>query len=209
MNPKLIGVFLLLISAVFLPAAFGDLQKSMTVKAPVTVSFTEFDANLPSEGWFNITGAQLEIAEALFVAENGKIGNIYIPARKKGEEIGTEQPISVLVKTNDAKILDLIKKMRVVENQSAKEQDLFLSSHLDQLQVARNLQGTIAEGVDALDAEDKAAIERSDIQMASRFVILQEGATPSIGGRIFMLLFGLAIFGGGLVMLFKKKPAAT
>jgi hypothetical protein len=61
--------------------------------------------------------------------------------------------------------------------------------------------------VDAIDSKDQAAIERSDTKFAGRYVILQEGATPSVSGRIFLLLFTLAVFGTGVYYFFKKKPA--
>jgi hypothetical protein len=87
-------------------------------KTPTTVSFAEFEANLPSEGWYKVTGAQLEMTEAMWVDENGKIGNIYIPARKKGSEMGAEQPVSVLVKVNDAALRSFLEKSRDVEKKS-------------------------------------------------------------------------------------------
>jgi hypothetical protein len=77
------------------------------------------------------------MTEAMWVDENGKIGNIYIPARKKGSEMGAEQPVSVLVKVNDAALRSFLEKSRDVEKKSEAEQDAFLVANIDKLQIAR------------------------------------------------------------------------
>src|SRR4028119_769962 len=136
MHPKFIGVFLMLFSGTFLFTAISDVQKSMTDKTPTTVSFSKFEADLPSEGWFNVTDAQLELTEAMWVDDDGKVGNIYIPARKKGSEMGAEQPVSVLVKINDEKLRSFLEKSRDLEKKSDAEQVAFMAANADKLQIA-------------------------------------------------------------------------
>lgn len=203
MNSKLLGVFLLLLGVIGLPFAWNDFQQTRTTQKPQTISWAQLEADMPDEGWFEITGAQLETTEALYVDEGGKIGNIYIPARKAGSEIGSDQPISVLVKVEDAKIRTFLEQLKA-EDKSASAAEKLMLANIDKLQIRRTLRGTIAEGVDALDDKDKGAIKRSDAKLADGFVILQEGATPSVSGRFFMLLLGAALTGGGLLLIVKK-----
>lgn len=204
MKNKLIGVFLLLIGAIFLPTAFSELKDTLQTKTPTSVAFASFQNDLPEEGWFKITGAQLDLLETLYVEDNGGVGNIYVPARKAGSEPGTKEPIAVLVKVSDSQTRALVEKM-VKADATDKTATEFFLQNAGNLQPKRDLQGTIAQGVDALDDKDKRALEAAENRLKEDFVILQEGITPSVGGRIFMVAFGLALCGAGVWMFFKKN----
>lgn len=209
-NPKLIGAFLLLMSLVFLPMAFGELQKTIATKTPTKIAFSQFVADLPEEGWFQISDMQLDVSESLYVDDDGKIGNIYVPARKKGGELILDEnaaPIEVLVKTDDPKIRALLEQVKAAEAKSDDAATTFFLSNIDKFQIVTNVSGTLASGLDGLDDDDKRALERSDSKFASDFVILQQNAKPSIWGRVGMLLFGFLMLGGGLFYLLSKPKA--
>ena len=210
MKDKLIGLALVFIGLTLLPGAALELRDNLTTKTPTALTWSEFVAQTPESGWFKVTGAQLEVADALWVEDsrNGEMGNIYVPARAAGnEEDMTDKPIEMLVKIDDPKIVTTVKELKALDGNNEAAAINYTLSHVEQLIVARPLVGTIAEGLDGLDSEDKNLIEGADVPLAEGFVILQENAKPSFVVRIFMLLFGIGATALGLFYLIWKRPA--
>lgn len=197
-----------------LPRALGDWQKSRAATAPTAMSFAQFEASAPQAGWFKIADAQLEVGEALWVEDqfgDKAIGNIYIPARRKGTELGLEKPITVLVRVpdEDAAMREFVTKLREVEQGSDAAVEKFALANLDKMQVARTLQGTVAGGVDVLGNSDASLLKKADAKLADNFVILQEGVVPSTAGRVILLGFSILLCAGGLLALFQKPKKKT
>lgn len=206
MNSKLLGVFLLLMGIIVLPMAAIELKDGLAAKKPTPLTWKQFGNEKPKSGWFKITGAQLDVVNVVWVESivTGKMGNIYVPARAANDEGVEDTPIEMLVKINDPKIAATVQELKKLDKGTDEAAMKYVLSHAEQLIIERPLEGTLADGFDEVDSGDKSAIQGAGATLANDFVILQEGAKPSIGGRIFMLLAGLSLSALGLFLLFKK-----
>ena len=209
MKDKLIGVFILLMGLIALGVGATELRESLATKAPAALTWPQFVAQKPKAGWLQVSGAQLDVTSALWVESKlgGEIGNIYVPARAKGGEMGDESPIEMLVKIDDPKIAATVRELKELDKGTDEAALKYVLTNADKLIIERPLVGTLADGFDTVDSSDKSAIQKAGVALASDFVILQEGATPDKGGRIFMIVVGLGLSLLGLFYVFLKKPA--
>lgn len=209
MKDKLIGIFILLMGLIWASIGGMELKELAAVKTPTALTWPQFLAQKPKVGWFTVSGAQLEVPDALWVENivTGKMGNIYVPARAVGNEDTDSPPIEMLVKIDDPKITQTVKELKELDKGTDEAALKYALSHAEQLLVERTLTGTLADGFDAVDSSDESAIRSAGASLADDFVILQEGAKPDIGGRIFMLLGGIGLSLLGLFYIFFKKPA--
>ena len=205
MKQKLTGVFVLLMGLILLPTMGSELLQTLAAKAPTPLQWSAFAADKPEAGWYRIAGAQLDVTGALWVEENGEVGNVYVPARKAGGEMGNESPVEMLVKISDAEIIATVKQLKALDSAGENAATQYVLAHQKKLLIRKPLVGTLADGVDAVDSDDEKAIRRSDVKLSDDFVILQEGAKPSLGGHLFMFGFGLVMALGGVFLLIGKK----
>ncbi len=209
MKDKLIGLFLILMGLIWAGMGASELKENMAAKAPTPLTWQAFSDEKPTAGWFKVSGAQLEVGDALWVEGrfDGEMGNIYIPARAADNEGDEEKPIEMLVKVSDPAIMQTVREMKELDTGTDEAALKYALSHMDQLIIKRPLTGTIADGFDAVDSDEKDVLQSADVQFADDFVILQEGEKPAIAIRIFMVLLGIGVFGVGLFYLIWKKPA--
>lgn len=194
-----------------------ELKDNLASKTPTALMWPQFLDQKPKAGWFKISGAQLNVAEGIWVESriSGEMGNSYVPARAAGDEglneTGQYLPFKMLVKINDPKIAVTVKELKDLDKGTEKEAEVatmdYLMAHAEQLRIERDLVGTLAEGFDAIDSDDESAIKSAKVALTDDFVILQEGEKPANGGRIFMILAGIGLSLLGLFYIFFKKPA--
>ena len=213
MRDKLVGLFLVMFGLVWVVMGGGELRDNMAAKAPTPLTWQEFVADKPESGWFKLSGAQLDLTGALWIENRltGEMGNIYVPARAAGElesENEAEPPIEMLVKVDDPKIKATVEELKKLDKGTDEAALNYVLSHADQLFIERPIVGTVAEGFDAVDSDDESTLRSAEETLSSDFVILQEGAKPDVGGRIFMLLGGIGVALLGLFYIFLKKPVA-
>ena len=215
MKDKLIGLFLVLMGVVWAGMGGSELRDNMATRAPTPLAWAQFVAEKPSSGWFKVSGAQLDLTGALWIENRltGEMGNVYVPARAAGaalefEPTEVEPPTEMLVKVDDPKIIATVQELKKLETGTDEAVMNYVLGHAEQLFIERPLVGTLAEGFDAADSGDESTLRSAEDTLASDFVILQEGAKPDVGGRIFMLLGGLGVTLLGLFYIFLKKPAA-
>ncbi len=208
MKDKLIGLFILLMGLTLAWTGATEYKESSSAKAPVALTWPQFLAQKPESGWFKVSGAQLEVTDALWVEDivGGEMDNVYVPARAANNENLENSPIEMLVKIDDADIVATVKELKQLDKGTDEAAMQYVLSHEEQLIIQRPLVGTLAEGFDAVDSDDEKAIRRAEVSLASDFVILQENVKPDVGGRIFMLLGGIGLALLGLFYIF-KKPA--
>ncbi len=186
-----------------------ELKDNFAAKAPAALTWQEFIEEKPKDGWFKVSGAQLDVTSGLWVENilTGEMGNIYVPARVVGSESADESPIEMLVKIDDAKIAATMKELKALDKGTDEAALKYVLSHAEQLVIERPLVGTLADGLDAVDSGDELTLRGAEVAFADDLVILQEGTKPDVGGRIFMLLGGIGLSLLGLFYIFLKKPA--
>ena len=224
MRDKLVGVFILLMGLIAAGMGGAELLNNLVFKTPTSLTWSQFIAEKPKAGWFKILGAQLHVAEGIWVDSriSGEMGHGYVPARAAGDdglnETGQYLPFKMLVKIDDPKNAATVKDLKELDKGTQKEAEAatmeYLMTHGEQLRVERTVVGTLAKGFDEVDAGDKSAILNAKVALDDDFVILQEGTKPDKGGRISLLLGGIGLSLLGLFYIFLKKttppaPPAT
>ena len=173
------------------------LYTSIKNRAPMELACEHYDDVKPNKEWLRLTGCELNVMESSYMEENGKVVELFIPARGPGEEEG--DPIYVLVATDDKELLVLSNEMMNLETEA--ELMRYFAKHRSQLHFKRDVQGLVRYGVD-LDDSDRAELAGLDSALASDFVIVDDGNDPGFGKS-------LGFLGGGIVLLLGVGAAAA
>ena len=165
------------------------LYTSVKNRAPMELACENYDEVKPNQEWLKLTGCELNVMESSYMEENGKITELYIPARGPGEEEG--DPIYVLVATDDKELLAITNEMMNLE--SEEQLMSYFARNRSKLYFTRDVQGLVRYGVD-LDDSDRAELAGLDDTLASDFVIVDDGKEPGFAKS-------LGFLGGGIVLL--------
>ncbi len=207
---KIIGVAGLGLGACFLTVGAGTLAEQISNRAPKPISYAQFSAQKPTSGNYRISGATLCVADALLIENKltGKTGNVYIPARAaKSAEADSlsEKSVFLLVRVDDPKIAATIREMQSLPDEKTPEGAVkslqWLVNNQNKIYVARTFEGTLADGADGLDDEEKDLIESSDTKLEKPFVILQENTDPQFGFSLFSLTIGAGLCVWGIARM--------
>lgn len=173
-------------------------------RQPLEVTVSDYIAKKPDAEWVTLKDAQLNLLEAAHKEQLGKISEIFIPVRPKGES--TDAPVHILLSTKDNTILRALEDLNK-SGDNMKEALNAASRHADKLFMQRDVSGLIRFGIDS-DDKTRDKLARLDMKLVPGFVILNDGAAPSLLGSMSML--GI----GGLIGFFmlrkagKSEPAA-
>lgn len=158
-------------------------------REPMELSCASYDDVKPNKEWLRLTGCELNVLEASYMEENGRVVELFIPARGPGEEEG--DPIQVVLATKDETLTGLANEMAKIEDEMELIQ--FFAEHRDRLYSTRQIEGLVRYGVN-LDSGDREELMGLDENLASDFVIVDEGKRPRFAGS-------LGFLGGGFVLL--------
>lgn len=171
-------------------------------RQPLEITVTDYIAKKPDAEWVTLKDAQLNLLEAAHKGHLGKISEIFIPVRPKGES--TDAKVHILLSTKDKAIVSALEDL----NQSSatkKEVVDAASRHADKLFMQKDVSGLIRFGIDS-DSKTRDKLTALDMNLASGFVILNEGAAPSLMGSLAMLGIGVLV---GFFMLRKAGKSAA
>jgi len=173
------------------------LYTSIKNRAPMELTCGSYDEVKPNKEWLKLTGCELNVLESSYMEENGKVTELYIPARGPGEEEG--DTIHVLLATDDKDLLALTNEMIQLESEA--ELMSYFAKYRSQLYTTRDIQGLVRYGVN-LDDSDRSDLQGLDDTLAPDFVIVDDGEAPGLGKS-------LGLFGGGSVLLLGIGAAAA
>lgn len=173
-------------------------------RQPLEVTVSDYIAKKPNAEWVTLKDAQLNLLEAAHKERLGKISEIFIPVRPKGES--TDGPVHILLSTKDDAIVAALEDLNK-SGGTMKEALNAASRHADKLFMQKDVSGLIRFGIDS-DDKTRAKLAKLDMKLAPDFVIMNDGAAPSLFGSMSMLGIGVLI---GFFMLRKagkSEPAA-
>jgi hypothetical protein len=172
------------------------LYTSVKNRAPMELACGSYDEVKPNREWLKLTGCELNVMESSYMEENGKVVELFIPARGPGEEEG--DPIYVLLATDDNELLAVTNEMMKLESEA--ELMSYFAKHRSKLFFTRDVEGLVRYGVN-LDDSDRADLAGLDDTLAADFVIVDDGKKPGFGKS-------LAFLGGGVALLLGVGAAA-
>lgn len=194
------GCLLPLITIGLLVGGGQSVYTAVKNRKPTEIAIADLMARKPSAEWLNIGGGVLDTTNASYTSAfgAGEAKSIYVPLVPAGTD-STEGEIHVLVVTKDPELLKFTNEARKLDEGKASEAAAaeFLLKNLDQLQVARSVQGVVQFGIEA-DDKKTSKIRKLYGNLAKDLIVLEEGKSPSAGQGIVLLLAGLAL--GGFLM---------
>jgi hypothetical protein len=158
-------------------------------RTPAEIPCGDYEDVMPSQEWLRLTGCSLDVLDSSYMENNGRIVELFIPARGRGGREG--DVIYVLVATKDETLLSVANRMMEIEDEA--EAMRFYLENRGTLTATRDVEGLVRYGVD-LDDDHREQLAGLDSTLAPNFVILDEGKKPRFGKS-------LGFLGGGLVIL--------
>jgi hypothetical protein len=173
-------------------------------RQPLEITVTDYIAKKPNAEWVTLKDAQLNLLEAAHKERLGKISEIFIPVRPKGES--TDGPVHILLSTKDDAIVAALEDLNKSSG-NMKEALNAASRHADKLFMQKDVSGLIRFGIDS-DDKTRAKLAKLDMKLAPDFVIMNDGAAPSLFGSMSMLGIGVLVGFFKLRKAGKSEPAA-
>jgi hypothetical protein len=158
---------------------------------PTEISMRDYLAAKPDKEWFTITGGSLDVVEMTYSERKsgGPVGEVFIPLRLPGAK--ESDPVSILVSSKDPAVLELATQLRNSKDQG--EALILLLKAKIRLQKPA-ITGLVRYGINLRDKELQK-LRKLNENLASDFVILEEGKEPSFGLSIVLVLVGLIVVG--------------
>jgi hypothetical protein len=167
-----------------------NVYTGMTNRTPTQLTMAEYNRSKPTAHWLHLTSCRLVITDAMYRESIGDIKELFIPVRPEGESAGM---CSVLLSTKDPGLLLLYQQLQ--KSSSQQEAIGFLQNGKDKI-FNREIKGLVRFGIDMKDKE-RRKLASLDKTLTSDFIILNDGAEPSIGTGIGMLAGGFVLAGVG------------
>lgn len=171
-------------------------------RQPLEITVAGYIAQKPNAEWVTLKDAQLNLLEAAHKGHLGKISEIFIPVRPKGET--TEAPVHILLSTKDK---DIVSALEDFNKPAATKKEVMdaASRHADKLFMQKDVSGLIRFGIDS-DDKTRGKLSKLDMNLAPDFVILNDGGSPNLGGSVSMVGIGLLV---GFFMLRRAGKSAS
>ncbi len=158
-------------------------------RQPLEITVSDYIAKKPNAEWVTLKDAQLNLLEAAHKERLGKISEIFIPVRPKGES--TDGPVHILLSTKDDAIVAALEDLNK-SGGTMKEALNAASRHADKLFMQKDVSGLIRFGIDS-DDKTRAKLAKLDMKLTPDFVIMNDGAAPSLLGSMSMLGIGVLV----------------
>lgn len=158
-------------------------------ETPLEISVADYIAKKPNAEWMTLRDAQVSLVEAAYKARLGRVSEVYIPVRPAGESLSA--PVHILLCTQDEAVASALKALS--QSKAPVSQKVGVASRqADRLFMRQDITGMTRYGI-FYDLFMKFRLSQLNLQLADDFVILDDGASPS-------LTTSLGMFGGGLLI---------
>jgi hypothetical protein len=153
----------------------------------------------PDASWLRLTDCEYDLdhyAVKYDKDSSSKIERVYLPLRPVGIKTG---PTVIVVERRDD---DMLRVIEWAERGGGHDPPQPAFSRI-QAQLDRPTDGVVLDGID-LDSHVKDELAKLDLELASDFVIIDNGAKPSLLAGIIMLVIGVLV-AGGCTFLFLRE----
>lgn len=205
-----LGCLLPVVSLVLIIGGGQSVYTGLKNRKITEVALDALVAKKPAADWLRVRGGVLDTMNSAYPSAfgTGKATSLYVPLVPPGTD-STKTRIHVLVLTKDQALLDFTNELREMEKSKADDATAAqaILRNIDKTHVARPVEGVVQFGIEADDRKTRKIRELYD-NLADDAIILEEGAKPSTGKGIAMLLGGL-VLGVLLVRSSARKGAAA
>lgn len=193
--------FRVLIAAGLLWGGGQGLYTALFNLKPIEYSISDYLAAQPDKEWLTITGGSLDIVEMAYTSSKvgDRVKEVFIPLTLPNAK--ESDPVKILVASKDPAVLDLATKLKSAKNE-IEAMMLFITAKTTMEKPA--VTGLVRFGIDLKDKETRKLRELNK-NLASDFVILEEGGKPNFVVSAVLFLAGLVLLG----LMFKGLASKT
>jgi hypothetical protein len=197
-----LGCFLLLVTIALIWGGGQGVYTALSNRQPTAMTYDEYVQKKPRASWLELKDCYLSLPEATVRKSKvgGKIKEAFIPIVAAPGQKGKK--VQVLVATQEEGTLNLLNQVNQATDEHAAAKLVF--SNLDKLFPNRTVRGLVRFGVDMKDRDRRKLAEVNE-NLASDFVVIDEGKEPRLGGSAVALVIGLAL-GAWALLGGRKSP---
>jgi hypothetical protein len=181
---------------------------AVTNRKPVEMTCAEYLEKKPEGKWLKLKDCELDNFAVVTRSHYGSIDydEVYIPLRPVGAPEGTK--VHILLASKKPEDLEFAKQANAVEAGDRTRAEAFVKAHRDRILEHRDVEGLIRHGLDDNEKDRKMFSKAAD-ELASDYVLLNEGEHPNMVQGVNLLAAGIAfvILRFTLVSWREKKAA--
>lgn len=164
------------------------------------MTFEQFAQEKPTGGWIKVTGATLDLTEAMWddTALNSQSASVYVPvhsAREEDEDEATTEKTMLLLETSDPKIKAGVAEVAALEEKNLSDVDYleWILDNRNKLFLQREISGTIQFGATGMKSDTREQISKIGETLDPNFVVMNDGAKPELARSLGILTAGLVL----------------
>jgi hypothetical protein len=195
-----LAIFLVVVTIGMLWGGGQSLYTAIMNRRPTTMSYDDYVKTKPKATWLVLTNCCLRLHEACFKSYYGgkNATELYVPVRSQRPE-GKKEKVQIVLATKDPNALATFSEM---QNLKTDEAAVWAIKNYQRLVLRRNVGGLVRFGVNLKDSERQKLANL--LQNASDdFIILQEGAQPSLAEGLGLSTGGLML--AGCMVLYVRR----
>ncbi len=181
-----------------------EISESLRFPSAKTMTYEQFAAQMPQEGWYHITGGRLEVVNCVWQEDEKthKIDKIFVPLSSSKAVGGPGETTSVMVEEHDPAMIDTAHEIQQLSGQTAED---FVKKNHDRAFIRRDVEGMIKTGLKSDDSIRAKMAKLDNTSLASNWIMLNEGAHPSLLLGVGCILGGLALAALQVLMFLRRR----
>lgn len=193
--------FLFFVSIALIWGGGQALYTNATNLEPSEYSFSNYITEKPQQKWLTLTNCELNLLDASYFSYFGatEATEIYIPV--KSPDAGKMEFTHVLLASKDPEMLRVYNELMSMEDES--QIIVYTLQNRDSIFIQKDLTGLVRFGIE-LDDEDRQELQDLNENLASDFVIIDEGLKPD-WSHAALLPAGLLLLAWIFGLIGKKK----
>lgn len=165
------------------------LYTALKNRSPLEITVEDYITKKPDAEWVTLKSAHLNLLESAHKERLGKVAEVFIPVRPKGD--AKDAPVHILLSTKNREILDALDDMSN-SAETLKQSVEAASRHAEKLFVTKDVSGLIRFGINS-DDKTRAKLEKLNMNLAADYVIMNDGEKPELMASLIMLVLGIIL----------------
>src|SRR5436190_5635756 len=201
-----LGIFLVVVTIGMLWAGGQSLYTALCNRHPTTMSYDDYVKTKPSATWLVLTNCEIDLTDSCVKSYYGSKmpTEIYVPVRSVNAG-RTNEVVHVVLATKDKEQLATLSEMQNLDSKGALS---WILKNRQRVFCQRSVSGLVEFGVNLKD-RDRQRLSVLLRNAAKDFIILQEGAQPSIVEGLGFTIAGIMIPGLMIIYIRRSREPST
>lgn len=183
-----------------------ELYTALTNRRPTAISYEEYLKTKPKAAWLMLTNCALDLSRAASHTYQGaeRPYELFVPVSSRA--LMDDEKIAVMVATKNPRLIDTVMEMKTLKSET--EQETWAIKNHERLFPMDDVQGLVRFGLDMKESE-RRKIAELDKNIVADFIILNDGAKPSLTAGLGFCAIGAAALAGGFLMVRSRREASA